>query len=183
VTLGTAEGEADGQSYEAQKQSNHRSHGNTRLVSLAMWIGFVVDSGVPPRFLFSPIAVGSPCWQAAGRLWRAARRSATLRRDTGGRAALQQRRFSVEVIDMTEDEKGEESMVENFFDSAGKKRTFRLGVYAAGNFFEAVELREGEPSGIRSAGVANCYDALQEGYQTVDVPDVLDCRSKCSEWH
>jgi len=55
----------------------------------------------------------------------------------------------VEVIDMTKDEKGEESMVEHFFDSAGKKRTFRLGVYAAGNFFEAAELRGGEPSGIR----------------------------------
>lgn len=40
-------------------------------------------------------------------------------------------------------------MVDEYLDCTGKKRFFRLSLYAHGNFFEAVELREGEPTGWR----------------------------------
>lgn len=39
--------------------------------------------------------------------------------------------------------------VEKYVDCAGDSRTFRLRVYAEGRFLEAVELRNGEPSGLR----------------------------------
>lgn len=58
----------------------------------------------------------------------------------------------MEVIDLTQDDKTDETdepMVEDYLDSAGKKRIFRLSVYAAGNFLEAVELRDGEATGLR----------------------------------
>lgn len=42
-----------------------------------------------------------------------------------------------------------ESRIDEYLDCTGKKRTFRLSVYAFGNFLEAVELRAGEATGWR----------------------------------
>jgi len=58
----------------------------------------------------------------------------------------------VEVIDLTHadgSDETEEPIVDEYLDASGKKRVFRLAVYAAGTFLEAVELRDGEPTGLR----------------------------------
>ena len=43
----------------------------------------------------------------------------------------------------------ETPMVDEYLDCTGRKRRFKLEVYAEGLFLEAVELRDGEPVGLR----------------------------------
>lgn len=45
--------------------------------------------------------------------------------------------------------KTEKPMTEDFFDAAGRKRTFELSAYANGLFLEAAEVRHGERTGLR----------------------------------
>ncbi len=53
-------------------------------------------------------------------------------------------------VSMAEDDRPDETtMVEDFLDCTGKKRTFRLASYAGGQFLAATELIDGEPIGIR----------------------------------
>ncbi|MGH7820716.1 MAG: hypothetical protein ACREQ9_13175, partial [Candidatus Binatia bacterium] len=43
----------------------------------------------------------------------------------------------------------QESAIDEYLDCTGKKRFFRLSLYARRNFLDAIELRDGEPIGWR----------------------------------
>jgi hypothetical protein len=50
---------------------------------------------------------------------------------------------------MTDERHDDETMIEDYLDCTGKKRTFRLQSYAGGMFLDATEVLDGEPIGIR----------------------------------
>jgi len=43
----------------------------------------------------------------------------------------------------------DKEMIDDYVDCAGKPRRFRLTLYAEGRFLDAIELRDGEPQGLR----------------------------------
>ena len=43
----------------------------------------------------------------------------------------------------------DEEMLDEYIDCAGKRRQFRLTLYAEGLFLQAIEIRDGEPVGLR----------------------------------
>ena len=55
----------------------------------------------------------------------------------------------MEVIDISGPDKTDGPSVETYLDCAGRKRIFRLELFAERSFLEAVELRNGEPVGLR----------------------------------